>query len=217
MKNPKVDTYLEQATKWKNEQYLLRELLLDCGLDEAFKWRVPCYMSQGRNICLLGAFKDYAVLTFFKGMLLQDEQKLLHVPGEHSQSTKYFKFTSVEQILELKDTIKAYLFEAMEIEKSGIKIEKTKSEVLEYPEELVSIFMQNSELKQAFEGLTKGRQRAYIMHFTGTNNPKTRIARIERSMKRILAGKGIHDCTCGLSKRYPNCDGSHKQIEGYQF
>ncbi|MFY8021404.1 MAG: YdeI/OmpD-associated family protein, partial [Bacteroidia bacterium] len=166
------------------------------------------------NVLILGGFKEYCVLSFLKGVLLKDEHKKLVKPGENSQSVRFFKFKSAQEIIQEKDLIKAYLFEAIELEKSGAKVDKTESKEFELPEELLIKFKENPALKKAFEALTIGRQRAYIIHFTGSKQSKTIQARIEKYIPRILSGKGFNDCVCGLSKRMPNCDGSHKTLQG---
>lgn len=213
--NSNVDNFILQTPKWGKELSALQALLLDCGLTEELKWGTPCYMFQSKNVLLLGAFKEYCALSFFKGVLLSDEEGLLQSPGANSQSVKYFKFTSLKEITKLKSTIKAYVYEAIEVEKAGLTIDKTKSTEFDLPEELLHIFKSNSKLKKAFEELTTGRQRAYAMYFSDAKQAKTREARIEKYVPRILKGKGMTDCVCGLSKHKPNCDGSHKQIKDF--
>lgn len=210
--HPEVDTFLEKASNWKQEMEALRAILLDCQLSEAFKWRTPCYMYRESNIALIGAFKEYCALSFFKGVLLSDTENLLISPGENSQSVKYFKFKSLEEIIALEATIRAYIFEAIEIEKAGIKVPLTKSTDFELAKEFEEILAKNTKLKTAFERLTPGRQRAYNMFFSAAKQSKTRISRVEQYTDRILNGKGMNDCVCGMSKRMPNCDGSHKYL-----
>lgn len=210
--NPLVDAYLDKTTRWQKELKQLRAIALDCLLTEEFKWRVPCYAFQNANIVLLGSFKDCCTFSFFKGTLLQDPEGILVSPGENSQSVKMAKFTSLEEIIRLKPVLKAYLFEAIEVEKAGLKVELTKSTNLDFPEELEKIMETNAAFKKAFLALTPGRQRAYNLFFTAAKQSKTREARIEKYIPQILAGKGISDCTCGLSKKMPYCDGSHKAI-----
>jgi uncharacterized protein YdeI (YjbR/CyaY-like superfamily) len=210
--NTKVDEYIENANKWKAEIIQLRTLLLDCGLTEEFKWRNPCYCFQGNNVVLIGSFKEFCSLSFFKGTLLQDSNNVLIKPGENSQSMRFFKFRNLEEIIEQKAIIKAYIYEAIEIEKAGLKVVFKSNTQLELAEELQNALDKNPNLKTAFEALTPGRQRAYNIYFSVPKQSKTRETRIEKYTQRILNGKGITDCTCGLSKKMPNCDGSHKYI-----
>ena len=210
--NPKVDDFISNSTKWQPEIKQLRKLLLDCGLTEEFKWRMPCYCFQGNNIVLVGSFKEYCTLSFFKGILLQDSSSLLSKPGENSQSMRFFKFTNVQQIIEQQSIIKAYIHEAIEIEKAGLKVIFKSNKVLELVEELQIALDKNPALKTAFNALTPGRQRAYNLYFSEAKQSKTRETRIEKYIPRILNGKGINDCICGLSKKMPSCDGSHKYI-----
>jgi uncharacterized protein YdeI (YjbR/CyaY-like superfamily) len=210
--NPKVDDFINNAKKWQPEIKQLRLLLLDCGLTEEFKWRMPCYCFQGNNVVLIGSFKEYCTLSFFKGILLQDSNGILSKPGENSRSMRFFKFTNLEQIIEQQLIIKAYVYEAIEIEKAGLKvIFKTNTE-LDLVAELQIALDKNPALKTAFQALTPGRQRAYNLYFSEAKQSKTRETRIEKYTQRILNGKGINDCICGLSKKMPNCDGSHKYI-----
>ena len=210
--NPKVDDFINNATKWQPEIKQLRLLLLDCGLTEEFKWRMPCYCFQGNNVVLIGSFKEFCTLSFFKGILLQDNNGLLNKPGENSQSMRFFKFTNTDEITEKQSIIKAYIYEAIEIEKAGLKVIFKSHEKLEPVEELQIAFDKNPLLKTAFNALTPGRQRAYNLHFSEAKQSKTRVTRIEKYTQRILNGKGINDCICGMSKKMPNCDGSHKYI-----
>lgn len=211
--HPKVDEYINKISHWKLEIEQLRRIVLDCGLTEELKWRVPCYTFQGKNVLILGVFKNYCTISFVKGILLQDSDKLLVAPGENSQSVRMFKFSEIKEILELETTIKAYIFEALEVEKAGLKVEFKESNDLILAEELLQLFQNDYHLKSAFEQLTPGRQRAYNLHFTGSKNSATRLTRIEKQVPRILKGIGINDCICGLSKRMPSCDGSHKSLE----
>ncbi len=210
--HPDVHTFIDNLKNWQEEAALLREILLDCNLTEDFKWRNPCYTYQESNIAMIGAFKEYCALSFFKGVLLKDAEKLLHSPGENSQSVKLFKFTSTQEITERAPTIKAYLKEAIKIEKSGVKVKK-KSTTLEFCVELEEVFNKDYNFKNAFEALTPGRQRGYNIFFTGAKQAATRKTRIEKYKARILDGFGINDCVCGLSKRMPGCDGSHNNMK----
>ncbi len=210
--NSKVDDFIRNAKKWQSEIIQLRTLLLDCGLTEEFKWRNPCYSFQGNNIVLIGSFKAFCSLSFFKGILLQDSNELLSKPGENSQSMRFFKFNNPKEIAEQQSIIKAYIYEAIEIEKAGLKVIFKTKEELELVEELQMALDNNPAFKTAFKALTPGRQRAYNIYFSGSKQSKTRETRIEKYTQRILDGKGINDCICGLSKKMPNCDGSHKYI-----
>ena len=211
--NPKVDEYISNAKKWQAEITLLRTLLLDCGLTEEFKWRAPCYSFQGNNVVIIGSFKAFCALSFFKGALLQDSNGFLSKPGENSQAVRFFKFTNLPEIQELKPILKNYIYEAIEIEKAGLKVIFKSNTELEWVEELQNALDKNPNLKTAFEALTPGRQRAYNIYFSGSKQSKTRETRIEKYTQRILDGKGFNDCVCGLSKKMPTCDGSHKYIQ----
>lgn len=210
--NLKVDIFLSKTKKFHDELEKLRHIILSCQLTEELKWRVPCYTFQGKNILLIGEFKEYCVLSFVKGALLNDSENILSKQGENSQSTRVIKFTTIQQILEIEQLLKTYIYEAIEIEKAGLKVDYKPISSYEYPDELQQKFDEFSVFKTAFEALTPGRQRAYILHFSGAKQSKTREDRIEKNMERILNGIGFHDCTCGLTKRKPNCDGSHKQL-----
>jgi hypothetical protein len=207
--HPKVDDYLLRISAWQDELNLLRKILLECGLTEEIKWGVPCYVFESSNIILLQNFKAYCAIGFFKGALLKDAKGLLKKPGENTQGGRVFPFTNTKDIVKQKAIIKAYIFEAIEIEKAGIKVVPTLTPI-ELPEELAKQFKKNAAFKKAFYQLTPGRQRAYLIHFTGAKQSATRTSRIEKFIPQILCGKGFNDCTCGLSKKMPICDGSHK-------
>ena len=207
---PQVDEYLHRLQKWSEELQLLRAIVLECMLIETIKWGVPCYTFQDSNILLLGSFKEFCSISFFKGILLSDPHGILTSPGENSQSVKMVKFTNLQEIVKLKPILKEYIYEAIEVENMGLKVETKKLSDLVFAEELIQVLSQDSIFKSAFESLTPGRQRAYNLFFTAAKQPSTRISRIEKYRQQILNGKGINDCTCGLSKRMPTCDGSHK-------
>jgi len=213
--NPKVDEYLDKAKKWQDELIKLREIVLDCQLVEELKWKVPCYTINGKNIVLIHAFKEYCALLFMKGSLLNDSKNILFQQTDNVQSGRQIRFTNIQEIIDLETDLKAYIFEAIEVEKAGLKIEYKKTEDFEIPEEFKTVLNENQEIKAAFERLTPGRQKGYLLHFSGTKQSATRCSRIENSIDRILKGKGLNDCTCGLSKRMPNCDGSHKQLNNH--
>jgi uncharacterized protein YdeI (YjbR/CyaY-like superfamily) len=210
--NSEVSLYISNANNWQEEAACLRALLIECGLTEAFKWRAPCYMFQERNIVILHLFKEYCALGFFKGVLLHDTQGILSSPGENSQSVKMAKFTCVKDINKHKAILKAYIFEAIEIEKAGLKVELKQSKNLILAEEFQHKLDHHPALKKAFAALTPGRQRAYHLYFSAPKQSATRITRVEKYVSQILCGKGINDCKCGFSKKMPQCDGSHKLI-----
>lgn len=209
--DPQVDEFLSQTDQWGDEMQTLREILIDCGLSEEWKWRQPCYTYNKANVAILGGYKKFCGLSFFKGILLKDPHKLLKKPGENSQSARWIPFTSTKEIIEHTDIIKTYIFEAIEIEKAGLKVKFKDNTQLELIGELETKMVENPDLKKAFEALTPGRQRAYLLFFSAAKQTQTRFARIDKYTERILMGKGMTDCICGLSKRMPTCDGSHKQ------
>lgn len=208
--NSKVDEFLNKVTKWHDELVQLRAIVLECQLTEELKWGVPCYTFQKANIVLIHGFKEYCALLFMKGALLNDSDGILIQQTENVQGGRQIRFTSLEQIIEQEAILKAYIFEAIEVEKAGLKVALKPHADYDIPEEFQSKMDGDLALKTAFEGLTPGRQRAYILHFSGSKQAKTREARIENYTQRILMGKGLNDCVCGMSKRMPNCDGSHK-------
>ncbi|MGB5553231.1 MAG: DUF1801 domain-containing protein [Flavobacteriaceae bacterium] len=211
--HPKVDDFIEKAQNWQQAYEQLRRIVLDCQLTEEFKWRQPCYSYQGKNIAIIGGFKDYCALMFFKGSLLKDTEDILESPGENTQSGRLIRFTKVQEIVEMEATLKAYIFEAVEVEKAGLKVKLKKTSDYEIPEELQKKFDIDASFKAAFEDLTPGRQKGYLLYFSAAKQAKTRASRIESYTPRILDGKGFHDCVCGLSKKYPTCDGSHKILD----
>ena len=191
--NPKVDAHLNKEKKWQPEMAKLRSIILDCQLTEDFKWAKPCYTFQGGNIAVLCRLKECCALGFLKGALLKDPKGILQKPGEHSQSMRWMKFTSVDEIAKLEPTVKAYLREAIAAEKAGLEVVFRKPSDFKIPEELKNKFGTNSALKKAFESLTPGRQRAYVIYFSAPKQSTTRDSRIEKSTPQILAGKGMHD------------------------
>jgi uncharacterized protein YdeI (YjbR/CyaY-like superfamily) len=208
--NPKVDAYLDSVQKWQEELVQLRNIVLDCQLTEELKWGVPCYVYQKKNIVLIHAFKEYCALLFFNGALLKDDHHLLIRQSENVQAGRQIRFTDVNQILEKESLLKAYIFEAMEAEKAGLKIVLKKTADFTVPEEFQQRLDTDSALHKAFHALTPGRQRAYLLHFAAPKQSQTRAARIDKYIPRIFNGKGLTDCVCGLSKKMPACDGSHK-------
>ena len=208
--NTKVDAYIDGLKHWKLEAELLRKLLLSTDLEEDFKWSRPCYTHNGKNIVGIATLKEHCALNIFNGAALSDPSGLLILPGEHTQSGRWMKFTSVVDIKKKSPVIKAFMKEAITLEISGTLKEKIKAPTLAFPAELQAIFKKDIKLQKAFNALTPGRQRAYLIYFSGSKNAQTIINRIEKYAPKILCGKGFNDCTCGLSKRMPNCDGSHK-------
>lgn len=204
--NEKVDIYLEEGCgrcslyrtlqckvhTWTEELKQLRRIVLDCGLHEGFKWSQPCYQYQKSNILIVTAFKEYAALAFFKGALLGDPDGILVAPGENSQSARQIRFTNTKDIIEMEPILRAYIYEAIEVEKAGLKVDfKKKPDPL--PEELLSKFDEMPALKHAFEALTPGCQRGYILHFSQAKQSNTRVSRIEKHIEKILNNKGIND------------------------
>lgn len=210
--NPAVEEFMSKLTKWQQEMEQLRMIVLDCGLVEQLKWGQPCYMYGKSNVLMIAGFKDNCVISFFKGSLLSDTAGLLVSPGDNSQSFRMIRFRSVEEVVSVSHLIKTYIFEAIEAEKAGLVVPKKPHEDYVLPDELLQKFKEVPRLQTAFEALTQGRQRAYIMHFSSAKQSATRTARIESYKERILSGKGIGDCVCGMSKKMPGCDGSHKYL-----
>lgn len=190
--NPKVDFYFNKAQKWREELEQLRMIVLDCGLNEELKWGVPCYTFQKSNIVLIHVFKEYCALLFFKGALLKDANGILVQQTENVQAARQIRFTNVLETVKAKQIIKAYIYEAIEVEKAGLKVEFKKSPD-SIPAEFKSKLFGNPSLKAAFEALTPGRQRAYILYFSQPKQSKTRESRVEKCMQQILNGKGLND------------------------
>jgi uncharacterized protein YdeI (YjbR/CyaY-like superfamily) len=191
--NPKVDAFIANAKRWQEELRKLRAILLDSELTEELKWSQPCYTFQGKNVIVISELKESCAFAFFKGALLKDVHGVLTRPGQHSQSTRWIKFTSVREIAEMKSVLKAYIREAIEVEKAGLKVKLKKTSDLKFPEEFQVMLDEFPQLKTAFEALTPGRQRAYIYHFSAPRQSKTRESRIRKYMPHILKGKGLLD------------------------
>jgi uncharacterized protein YdeI (YjbR/CyaY-like superfamily) len=189
--NPKVDIYLSKAKKWQEEIKKLRMIILDCQLTEELKWGVPCYTFQKRNIVLIHGFKEYCALLFFKGALLHDAHGMLIKQTENVQAGRQIRFTSVREIVEMEIILKAYIYEAIEVEKAGLKV-NFKTELI-IPEEFQNKLDAIPALKTAFDALTPGRQRAYNLYFFAPKQSKTRESRVEKCMQQILNGKGLND------------------------
>ncbi|WP_306468580.1 YdeI/OmpD-associated family protein [Aestuariibaculum lutulentum] len=177
---------------WESELQTLRTIILDCGLTETCKWGVPCYTYNNSNILMLSAFKNYCSLNFFKGVLLSNNKGLLVAPGANSQAVRLLKFTNLAQLKSLSSDIKSYIFEAIEIEKQGLSL-PAKKQLEPLPEELEQKFNEDPVLKSAFEALTPGRHRGYILFFSAPKQSKTRLSRIEKCADNILNGIGLHD------------------------
>ena len=191
--NPKVDEYLSKAKKWQEELEKLRMIILDCQLTEELKWGAPCYTFQKSNIILIRGFKEYCALLFFKGALLNDPNGILIKPGENTQAGRQIRFTNAREIVEMEPILKAYIYEAIEVEKAGLKVNFKKNTELIIPEEFQNKLDEIPALKTAFDALTPGRQRAYILYFSAPKQSKTRESRVEKYMQQILNGKGLRE------------------------
>lgn len=189
----KVGKYIEKIKNWKEETKLLRQICLDCGLEEDFKWMHPCYTFQGKNIVLIHGFKDYCALLFHKGALLKDTNEVLIQQTENVQSARQIRFTKPEEIVVIAKTIKEYIFEAIAVEKAGLKVETKKTSEFEMVSEFKETLKENSDLQKAFEGLTPGRQRSYLLYFSKAKQSKTRLSRIEKSIPKMFQGKGHNE------------------------
>lgn len=192
-RNPKVDAFLDQAEKWRDEFAKLRRIALDCGLTEELKWGVPCYAHEQRNVVLIHGFKDYCALLFFKGALLSDPSGLLIRQSENVQAGRQVRFTHAEQVDEREKLLKAYILEAVEVEKTGLRVGFKRTEDFPVPDEFKQKLDETPALKAAFAALTPGRQRAYLLHFSAPKQSKTRVARIEKNIQNILDGVGLND------------------------
>ncbi len=191
--NPKVDFYFNKEKKWQKEIEQLREIVLDCGLNEDLKWGCPCYTLNEKNIVLIHVFKEYCALLFFKGALLIDTNNILIQQTENVQAGRQIRFTNLQQIREQENIVKAYLYEAIEVEKAGLKVELKKTEEYKIPEEFQILLIENPDLEIAFKALTPGRQRAYLYYFSQPKLSKTREARVKKYILQILEGKGLDD------------------------
>ena len=192
-KNPKVDAILRNTSKWREEFEALREIALDCGLTEELKWYQPCYTLKNKNIVLIHGFKEYCALLFFKGVLLKDPKRILIQQTKNVQAGRQIRFTNLREIVKMKPVLKAYIHEAIEVEKTGKRVKLKKTADFEIPDEFQRKLKELPTLKSAFEALTPGRQRGYIFHFSQPKQSTTREARVERCMPRIFNGKGLDD------------------------
>jgi uncharacterized protein YdeI (YjbR/CyaY-like superfamily) len=191
--NPKVDWFFDKETEWQKEYKKLRAIVLDCNLKEELKWGQPCYTFEKSNIVLIHGFKEYCALLFFKGALLKDKKKILIQQTENVQAARQIRFTDIKEIDKLEKIIKAYIYEAVEIEESGLKVPLKKATDFAIPEEFQSKLKKSAALKKAFYALTPGRQRGYLLYFSSAKQSKTRESRIEKYKEQILAGKGLED------------------------
>jgi len=191
--NSKVDFFFNKASQWKEEFEQLRMIILDCGLAEELKWGQPCYTFQGKNIILIHGFKEYCAVLFFKGALLNDPENILIQQTANVQAGRQVRFTGVKEIVKRAPILKAYIYEAIEVEKAGLKVKLKKTSEFKMPAEFKNRLDKNPALKIAFNELTPGRQRAYLFYFSQPKQSKTRESRIEKYMKRILEGKGLND------------------------
>ncbi len=191
--NPTVDFYFSKANKWQEEIRKLRMIILDCGLTEELKWGVPCYMFQKGNIVLVHVFKEYCAVLFFKGALLNDANGILIQQTKNVQAARQMRYTSFQEIVEMEAILKAYVYEAIEVEKAGLKVDLKKTTEFTMVQEFQKKLDELPDLKTAFAALTPGRQRAYMLYFSAPKQSKTRVSRIEKSIQQILDGKGLND------------------------
>jgi len=191
--NPKVDWFFDKDTNWQEEYEKLRMIILECGLTEELKWGCPCYSFEKKNIVLIHGFKEYCAVLFMKGVLLKDEENILIQQTENVQSARQIRFRDIREIYDLEPLLKAYIQEAIEVEKAGLKVDLKKTAEFNMPEEFRRKLEHNPTLKTAFEALTPGRQRGYLLYFSAAKQSKTRDARIEKYLPQILKGKGLDD------------------------
>jgi uncharacterized protein YdeI (YjbR/CyaY-like superfamily) len=191
--NPAVDFYFNQAKKWQPELERLRMVVLDCGLTEELKWGVPCYTIKEKNIVLIHVFKEYCAVLFFKGALLNDADGILIRQTENVQAARQMRFTNIREITKMETLLKTYIYEAIEVEKAGLKVTLKRPVDFKISEEFQRRMNENPALKTAFEALTPGRQRAYLLHFSAPKQPRTRESRVEKCIQDILSGKGLTD------------------------
>ncbi len=191
--NPKVDWFFSKDTKWQKEYEKLRAIILDCGLTEELKWGCPCYTFENANIVLIHGFKEYCALLFFKGALLNDPDGIMIQQTKNVQSARQIRFTSLREIMKMEKILKAYVYEAIEVERAGLKVKLKKTSDFKIPDEFQKKLNKTPALKTAFDALTPGRQRAYIFYFSQPKLSKTREARVEKYRKKILNGKGLND------------------------
>lgn len=191
--HPSVDVFLQKAKKWKEEMTFLRSIMQECDLEEEYKWMHPCYSNQKNNIVLIHNFKEYCALLFFKGVLMKDKKGILIQQTANVQDRRQIRFTNLSEIIQQKETIKEYILEAIEIEKSGQKVTYKETAAFAMPDEFAKVLSSQKKLKAAFENLTPGRQRAYLLYFSSAKQSKTREDRIQKYIPKILIGKGLDD------------------------
>ncbi|MBZ0263994.1 YdeI/OmpD-associated family protein [bacterium] len=192
-RHPKIEQIFRKAKKFRDEMEELRTIVLECGLTEEVKWYQACYTFNSKNVVIISEFKEYCALNFFKGALLEDSHEILVKPGKNTQSGRQIRFTSLEQIKELKPILKTYLIEACKVEEAGKKVKFKKTSEYARPEELQKILDGDHAYREAFESLTPGRQRGYLLHFSAAKQSKTRTSRIEKCRERIFEGKGFNE------------------------
>ncbi|MBG9377808.1 YdeI/OmpD-associated family protein [Panacibacter sp. DH6] len=191
--NPETDFFFDEETQWQDAYKKLRTIALDCGLAETLKWGCPCYTFNSHNVVLIHGFKEYCALLFFKGALLHDANDMLVQQTKNVQAARQIRFTSAKEITANKTVIKAYIYQAIEVEKAGLQVKLRETAAFEMPAEFETLLEKNTPLKAAFEALTPGRQRAYLLHFAQAKQSRTRMARIEKYLPQIMAGKGLND------------------------
>lgn len=191
--NPKAESFFNKATKWQKEYEKLRAIVLDCGLTEEFKWMHPCYTFQNSNVVLIHGFKEYCALLFHKGVLLDDPEGILIQQTEHVQSARQIRFTDVQEIVAMTSALKAFIYQAIEVEKAGLKVELKKTSEFTMPVEFQKALDEDNALKTAFEALTPGRQRGYLLYFSKAKQSKTRASRVQKCIPQILEGLGLKD------------------------
>jgi uncharacterized protein YdeI (YjbR/CyaY-like superfamily) len=207
------DAFFQRPQPWQQELLVLRNILQTEPLQESIKWGKPCYSWEDKNLVILQPFKNFLALGFFKGALLTDTHHMLVKPGEHTQAGRQLRVESLADIQQKELAIREYVQQAILIEQKGIVLPSTESPMGIIPEEWASRLVAKPALAKAFNQLTPGRQRAYQIYFSAPQQAATRERRIDKMVPLILSGKGINDCTCGLSKKMPYCDGSHKQLQ----
>ena len=192
-KHPRVDEFFKKELNWKVEMQEIRKIVLTTDLTEDYKWRQPCYTFEDKNVGIIGGFKDFCTFSFFKGVLLKDDKKVLEKPGENTRSALIFKFTSLQQIKDNQQILINYIAEAIALEKEGKEVDFTQNQLPNYPQELLEFFENDKKFQKAFEDLTPGRKRGYLLHFNAAKQSQTVINRIEKFKEKILNGKGMND------------------------
>ncbi|KAA9010064.1 YdeI/OmpD-associated family protein [Histidinibacterium aquaticum] len=189
----RIDVYMQKATQWRAEMEALREIVLATPVHETFKWRQPCYTYDDSNICILSSYKPGATLSFPRGALMKDPEGLLFAPGENTRAARFMRFSSVEEVAEREETLRSYLLEAIELVKSGRKVDFEATREIDRPDELIDRLDDDPEYREAFDGLTPGRQRSWCLHFGGAKKAETRASRVEKAREKVLSGKGWNE------------------------